>query len=205
MTKTWDIGDQFRASDRTGNYFTGTIVQELDEEYLVGRWRMRDGKRLASYLLVKESSLRFASKKAVEAPAPKGTKTQWSRLYAEADAAGRKAANASTPAPMLVGTPKDMMASLTGGDDGGFDEKEPVYYVADGVCGFAWVLIRPGNSSFARWLVKTDKGSAAYGGGVSIWVSGYGQSMQRKEAYAGAFAKVLQAAGITAYSQSRMD
>lgn len=121
-------------------------------------------------------------------------------LYAKAHEAGERAAEACTPTPMVVGTP----TTLLGSD---IDHSKPTYYVADGVCGFAWVVVRPANSSFANWLKKTAKvrGGRSYGGGCSIWISAYGQSMQKKQAYAGAFAKVLCEAGIKAYADSRMD
>ena len=78
--------------------------------------------------------------------------------------------------------------------------------IPHGACGFAWVLIRPGNCSFARWAKKnvplTDK---AYHGGVSMWCPLNTQSMTVKEIYCDAYAAVLKARGVTAYSQSRMD
>lgn len=146
----------------------------------------------------------------------------------QADQAGRQAVAGTTPTPMLVGTPKNMMASLTGGDDGGFDETQPVYYVADGVCGFAWVNVKADATEgrkFLNWLKGSVKSSSparqvladapvgepradSYYKGVSVWVSGYGQSMQRKEAYGQAFARVLNEAGIDglkSYCMSRMD
>lgn len=103
------------------------------------------------------------------------------------------------------------------------------WFVADGVCGFAWVKVitkmkssakdynRTLNVQFANWLKKQAKLNGrrydeimlpednSYNGGVDIWVGGFDQSMQRKEAYAHAFAEVLRNAGIVAYSQSRMD
>jgi len=200
---TYQVGDKVRVRRKLDSgAFVVTITDWNDDDTFSGTYRAKGVVQSGTFRKARISS--YARSNSSESSV-KGTPRQWAKLYADADAAGRKAADAATPVPMLVGTPKNMLASLVGRDDGGFDEKEPVYYVSDGVCGFAWVLVRPGNSSFARWLAKTDKGSAAYGGGVSIWVSGYGQSMQRKEAYAGAFAKVLQDAGITAYSQSRMD
>jgi hypothetical protein len=126
-------------------------------------------------------------------------------LVEKADAAGKAEAEKTRPTPMLVGTPKNMMASLTGGDDGGFDETQPVYYVPQGVCGFAWITIKPATGSFVRRLREMGLGSAAYGGGWQIWVGKYGQSMELKEAYARGFARVLQEAGIKAYADSRMD
>lgn len=74
-----------------------------------------------------------------------------------------------------------------------------------GVCGFAWVHIPDGRSSCAHWLTKTNRGSKGYPRGVDIWVSYFGQSLERKEAYARAFAQVLRNYGIKCYSQSRMD
>jgi len=79
------------------------------------------------------------------------------------------------------------------------------WYVADGVCGFAWVTVRPGNSAFANWGKKKGLFSKAYGGGVQYWVGEFDQSMQKKEAFAGAVAAKLREAGIDAYSGSRMD
>jgi len=78
--------------------------------------------------------------------------------------------------------------------------------VSEGVCGFAWIVIKPGTSSFARWLVKRELAKAHYYGGVSIWVSLFNQSMERKERYAEAFAHVLRDLyQVTAYAGSRMD
>jgi hypothetical protein len=88
-------------------------------------------------------------------------------------------------------------------DDGSPPVKS--WYVPEGPCGFAWVTVRPGTSSFAKWLVKTGKGSKAYGGGVSIWIGDYNQSIARKEAHARAMAEVFTNAGITAYADSRLD
>jgi hypothetical protein len=77
--------------------------------------------------------------------------------------------------------------------------------IADGVCGFAWITVKPGNCGFAKYLVKKGAARRAYGGGVSVWVSAFNQSMAKKEAYARAFAEVLANAGIRAYAESRMD
>jgi hypothetical protein len=80
------------------------------------------------------------------------------------------------------------------------------WVVPEGPCGFAWVNIYPATSSFARWLAKNGHASKAYGGGMQIWISDHGQSMQRKEAHARAMAEVLtRDLGVTAYAGSRMD
>lgn len=128
------------------------------------------------------------------------TATGYQALIQKADAAGKAAAEACTPTPMIVGTAKAIFGP--GSDE--IDYAKPTYYVGGGVCGFAWIWFK-GNTGFGRWAKKAGLASAAYGGGLQYRVSGYGQSLERKEAYARAFAGVLTEAGITAYAQSRMD
>jgi hypothetical protein len=111
-------------------------------------------------------------------------------LIAAAEAAGYAAAEACTPRPMHV-------VDATSGT-----RYEPVM---DGVCGFAWITIRPATSALAKYLKSAGKGRPAYGGGLQVWVSQFNQSMQKKEAYAYAYAKVLTEAGFNAYAGSRMD
>jgi hypothetical protein len=124
---------------------------------------------------------------------------KWQELWDAADAKGRAAADEVVPVPMVVGTPTTPL-----GNDIDFSQR--TYFVSEGVCGFAWVKVRPGTSSFARWLVRTGKSRGkAYHGGVDIWIGDFGQSMQRKEAYARAMAQVFTEAGIKAYAQSRLD
>lgn len=108
-------------------------------------------------------------------------------LYARAHAAGQAAVEEITPTPMVV-------------TDG-----HRQWHIADGMCGFAWITVRPGNSPFANWLKKNGHARPAYGGGVQIWVSDYNQSIERKYAYAQAFAEVLVKAGVKAYAGSRLD
>lgn len=110
------------------------------------------------------------------------------QIHDAAHAAGMAALDASTPTPMVV-------------SDNRSGQK---WFVADGVCGFAWVKFA-GNTAWARWAKSMKLASKAYPNGLMIWV-GYGnQSMTKKEAYAAAYAQVLRDNGITAYSQSRMD
>jgi hypothetical protein len=118
-------------------------------------------------------------------------------LFAQADVAGLAAGHASTPATMIV----EQHASP-------LDDDSPVlqrWAVPDGPCGFAWIVVRPGNCPFANWLKRAGKARTAYGGGVQVSVHAFNQSLTRKEAYAHAFANVLSAAGIKAYADSRMD
>lgn len=122
----------------------------------------------------------------------------WAAIYNEAHRAGHKAATECVPTPMVVGTPSEPF-----GND--IDYSKKVYYVPEGMCGFAWIVITPGTSSFAKWLRKNGYSHKHYYGGEEIWVSDYGQSMAKKEAYARAFAHVLRNHFITAHAGSRPD
>jgi hypothetical protein len=120
-------------------------------------------------------------------------------IYLKARNAGMEAAQNCMPTPMVVGTPTTPL-----GND--IDTNKQMYFVSEGVCGFAWIQVKPGTSAFAKWLKKNNLARPdSYYGGVSIWVGEFNQSMQRKEAYANAFANVLNECGIRAYSMSRMD
>ena len=119
-------------------------------------------------------------------------------IYNEACQAGLIAGEQIKPIPMTVGTPTSLFSNE-------LDNTKPVYVVEGGVCGFASIIIKPGTSSFAKWLMKNALAHKHYYGGVNIWVSGFGQSMTRKEAYARAFSEVLKKYGINNYVESRMD
>lgn len=137
---------------------------------------------------------------------PKSSKADHKALYERAWAAADAAAEAITPTPMAVGEPVNMMASLMGGDDGGFRDDRPQYVVNSGVCGFAWVNIKPATSSFARWLKEnTPARRDSYYGGISIRMPQGGQSYEIKVAAARAFAEVLREAGIKCYAYDRLD
>lgn len=110
-------------------------------------------------------------------------------LYETAHAAGMAAGYGSTPNPMVV--------SEVGGEG-------KSWYVSEGACGFAWVTIK-GTTPFARWAKGAKKASKAYPTGYWFWVSEFGQSVDRKEKYARAFAKVLNEHGIEAFANSRLD
>lgn len=130
---------------------------------------------------------------------------RFAEAWQAAHEAGMAAGNAARPTPMAVyngsirinGAPLDPYAPAD----------KLIDVVADGACGFAWVTVHPGTSSFARWAMKEHGAEKEYGGGVRlVWVSYFNQSMTRKEAYAQAFAQVLRdRLGVKAYSQSRMD
>jgi len=127
---------------------------------------------------------------------PKGPKVDYSAIFTEACLAGKRAGENCKPSPMVVQQHENML-----------DDNSPVsqqWTVQDGVCGFAWVKVG-GNTGFGRWLMKSGNGSKGYPSGVVYWVAMFGQSMQRKEAFAHAFAQVLKENGIKAYAESRMD
>jgi hypothetical protein len=119
-------------------------------------------------------------------------------LVAQAHAAGIQALEDSKPVPMIVGHSK----TLFGND---VDPNQPRYFVESGVCGFASIRVKPGNCAVAKYLREVGLGRRSDYGGILVSVREGGQSLQRKEAYGYAFARVLQAHGVDAYCESRMD
>lgn len=123
----------------------------------------------------------------------------------KADAAGRAAVEKLQVVPMIVGQEAGFFS-------GKIDYSKPTEYVADGVCGFAWVDVYPEHKGTTR-LGKDERRALEANGfkkkfegkGYYMWVSDYNQSMQKKEAYARAFAEVLRENGVKAYSGSRLD
>lgn len=123
--------------------------------------------------------------------------SNYDALYRKASEEGMKAGMEAVPVPMVVYEPSDPL-----------NEASPPlreYFVKEGPCGFAEVIVHPGTSSFARWLVKNDLASPHYRGGVSIWIGAHNQSVSRKEAHAYKMAEILKEAGITCYVSSRLD
>lgn len=121
----------------------------------------------------------------------------WESLHAKAHRAGHAAATALVPEPMVVEGHRNQL-----------DDSSPVvkrWIVPDGPCGFAYVTIRPGNCSFALWAKKELHAFKAYHGGMQFSVRDYGQSYDRKSAYATAYAAVLRGEGIRAHAESRLD
>lgn len=120
--------------------------------------------------------------------------------YRAAARAGTVAAGKCVPTPMVVVEHANQL-----------DDSSPIVKqyepIMDGVCGFAWINVSPGNSSFARWLTSNDLASKAYRGGVDIWVSEFGQSYELKMAYARAFAESLGRSDVGAkvYAGGRLD
>jgi hypothetical protein len=129
---------------------------------------------------------------------PTMDRTQCELLFSVAHDAGMLAGNNAVPVPMHVVQRANP-----------FDDSSPIIKryepVMDGVCGFAWITVRPGNGSFARYLKDSKGCRKGYHGGVELWVRDFNQSLERKMAYARAFADVLIAAGVNAIPGSRMD
>lgn len=149
-----------------------------------------------------------AREQAFEEPRKVRELSQWEVVFEEAKAAGEAAGAAVTPNPMVVVDSDLSGAPLPGGNK---------YYCSEGLCGFAWVWFKcttPQNRRFYHDLKRSGKlgdiNSRAewtpnYGGGYQYWVSCGNQSVERKEAYAYAMAKVLRDAGLQVHVGSRLD
>lgn len=132
----------------------------------------------------------LAEKISAETVARKERYMDFEQWWAEAEAAGAAAAVAVTPNAMIV-------AEASSGQ---------TWHVSEGVCGFGWVVVNPGNSSFAHWAKKHKPTHPEYGGGLCVrYVGEYGQSYERKRAFAAAFAEVLRNYGVQARARSRLD
>ena len=132
----------------------------------------------------------------VEAPVKKLGKRECARIYKEAYAAGLKAGKE-------VGVPKFIVGDAIGlSNEIDYSKKT---YVLEGLCGFAWVNVSPARGAFVNYLKSINAGHKGYYGGYEIWVREFGQSVDRKSAFAGAFAKVLNSYGINASAGSRLD
>lgn len=120
----------------------------------------------------------------------------------EANEAGRQANLKFKPAPMVVGTAKDIFSNE-------IDYSKETYFVEDGVCGFASVEIGPANNRFVKWLIQCGKASKHdFKSGAYIWIHNYNQSMQRKEIHADAMVEVIRNRIPElkyCYTKSRMD
>jgi hypothetical protein len=120
-------------------------------------------------------------------------------VFSEAAAIGNLAGVAHKPQEMFV------VEHSNPADDNSPPRK--MWHEPEGVCGFAWVRVRPATCSFAKWLKKTGKVSGrAYHGGVDIWISSHNQSYERKIAHASAMANVLrEKLGVDCRADGRLD
>lgn len=160
----------------------------------------------SSYCSIHRAEARAAWKAKIgaEAEAREARKSEHATLWARACAEASRAWHETVPTPILVGTTKGLF-------DDSFDETQPVYHVSEGVCGFASLIIRPANSSFAHWLKANARTSKHYGGGLSVWSSSLvpedarSQSYDRKVAAVRAAVAVLREAGVKASCWERLD
>ena len=136
---------------------------------------------------------------AAESTARKAKYAGFEAAFKKASEAGKAAGEAKSPRPMIV--------QERAGPFGGPVIQE--WHEPEGMCGFAWVNVSPGNSPFANWLKKNKLARKAYGGGVDIWISDFNQSVERKEACANAMASVLKEelgdGKLSIYASSRLD
>ena len=72
------------------------------------------------------------------------------------------------------------------------------------ICGFAWIRVKGLRGKKLKEFQKRgfDK---SFSGGQMLFVDDYGQSHDRKAAYAREYAKTLQEKGFDAWSESRLD
>ncbi len=120
------------------------------------------------------------------------------KLLEKAHLMGMDAGRSVGVTPMVVGSPTELFGNK-------IDWNKSTYHVADGVCGFAGVVIKPARGKFVSYLKSIGKGNKHYYGGWYVSVREFNQSLTRKEAYAAAFAKVLGEEGMSCYVDSRMD
>ena len=130
--------------------------------------------------------------------------TTISEIFSEASNAAVAAFHAATPRPVIFGQAKSLFSNemVPGTEE----------YVADGVCGFAWINIKPARGDFVKFLKSRkigDKGT--YGGytvsAYSVGIPGSSQSMERKEAGCKAFVAVIKKyfPDMRIWVESRMD
>lgn len=105
-------------------------------------------------------------------------------LFELADKAGLDAHEATVPTPLFL---KDYEV------------------VEEGEAGSASVVIKDARSGFAQWALQNNKGHVVENDGVHILVPSLSQSIDRKEAFARAFARVLALNGVAASIWSRGD
>jgi hypothetical protein len=110
-------------------------------------------------------------------------------VVSQAQYAGMQAMQETIPVPMVV-------------NGGGVR-----YHVPSGACGFAWVNVYGvrSNSKVGKALIAEGFSKSEYHRCLQYWVHEGNQSVELKEAYAMAFAKVLQQHGINAYADSKLD
>ena len=77
--------------------------------------------------------------------------------------------------------------------------------ILEGVCGFAWIVVKDARKGFAKWLKDNHIGSKYYRGGWEIFADCCDQSYEKAKRYAETFEKVLKQNGVECYFESRLD
>jgi hypothetical protein len=119
------------------------------------------------------------------------------KIFEDAHNKGIAAGNECTPIPMIVETRKNMAD-----DDSPIVKQELIHA---GVCGFVYLTI-PARTNFAKFLIENKLGKKrSHGPGVTYWIRHFGQSYEKKKAYATAFAFHLIDNGINCRMEARID
>lgn len=117
---------------------------------------------------------------------------RWADIYRRAHESGEKAVYLCIPTPMTL------------------SESAPIF---EGLCGFAWVTVLDARQGMAKWLKDNGIGRKSYKSGWDVpacpspikGINGDSQSIEPKQAYAEAFAKVLVDNGVECIVGSRLD
>lgn len=130
---------------------------------------------------------------------------KFKEIIVKAAIAGNEAVSKAKIIPMIVGEAKSLFSNE-------IDYSKPVEFVESGVCGFAWINVYPefkGSTKLGKEERKVLEAAGfsknEYEKNYQRWVSEFNQSMQKKEAFARAFSKVLRENGINASAGSRID
>lgn len=137
------------------------------------------------------------------------TDSKYAELFDSLKEVSRRAlAECPAPTPMIVGHPSTPL-----GND--VDPTKPMWYVADGVCGMAFVVLESGRTGFAQWLLKNGYGNKHWSYGRTKGVSLYdfprfgfaevGQSYEKNRFVAIRMAEHLRANGYDCWVDSRID
>lgn len=126
-------------------------------------------------------------------------------IFSEAQIAALSAFHEHTPQPVVFGQAQDLFSNkiIAGTEE----------LVTDGVCGFAWVNIKPARGPLVKWLKTKRIGRPGVYGGYTLSSSecipgtGYSQSMERKEEGCRAFVNKIREVfpEIKIWVESRMD
>lgn len=134
---------------------------------------------------------------------------KFAQLFEELKAVSIKAlAECPAPTPMIVGSPSTPLGTDV-------DPNQKMWFHADGVCGFAYLVLESGRTGFAQWLLKNNLGAKWWsfgrtrGVGVHTFArlgfANIGQSYEKNKFVANAMANHLRRAGIDCWVDARVD